>query len=642
MANTFKLKTSAVSGKSPTVNDLQLSELAWNSFDGKLYGKKDNGTASIVEIGAGGGGGGGISSLGGLTASTQTFATGTTGTDFAVSSSTSTHTFNLPDASTTARGVVTTGAQSITGTKTFTAATASDKGLIVKGAASQTANLLEVQNSSGTSLATVNNTGLCGVNESTLTAQLNVTSSAAATVGLRVRGAASQSANFIQTEDTGGTVTWQVVPQNALTYKGALIQLRSASNGANWMNIGMRSGSQYSAIFGFSTGGGAFSTWIGSSAGQRFGDGNSGYNVGVGTQALFGAVGCSAQQSTAIGYQAGYNVSSGGDGTYVGAYAGNTVTTGIGNTCVGISTNGITTGNYNVLIGINTTGAATANNQIAIGQTAVAGGVNAVAIGTNANAAANSMNMRWGGASRLTGDSNGQLGINEGTPGAQVHITAGAAGTKGLIVKAAASATANLLECQNSAGTVQSLFSASGKLTLGSTAAGSEHLVVQSGGANSVPASFYPNAATSSSTEAIRIYKYDNDSTADNTFVRFYINAGSSASGSGRICANGGGFVQFGTFSDVSLKTNIVDLPSQLSNVRAMRPVEFDWRDGSGHQIGFIAQEVETVYPDLVGHDGGLKTLVGLQKNEARLIKCIQELADKIDALEARIAALEN
>jgi len=55
MANTIKLKTSAIQGKSPLVSDLQISEFAWNSFDGKLYGKKNDGTASIVEIGGGSG-----------------------------------------------------------------------------------------------------------------------------------------------------------------------------------------------------------------------------------------------------------------------------------------------------------------------------------------------------------------------------------------------------------------------------------------------------------------------------------------------------------------------------------------------------------------------------------------------------------
>ena len=56
MANTFRLKRSSVQGRVPSTGDLQLGELALNTYDGKLYTKKDNGSASIVEIGAGGGG----------------------------------------------------------------------------------------------------------------------------------------------------------------------------------------------------------------------------------------------------------------------------------------------------------------------------------------------------------------------------------------------------------------------------------------------------------------------------------------------------------------------------------------------------------------------------------------------------------
>lgn len=64
----------------------------------------------------------GLSSLNNLNASDQVFATGTTGTDFNIASTDSTHTFHIPSASATARGLVTTGVQTFAGAKTFTAA----------------------------------------------------------------------------------------------------------------------------------------------------------------------------------------------------------------------------------------------------------------------------------------------------------------------------------------------------------------------------------------------------------------------------------------------------------------------------------------------------------------------------------------
>jgi hypothetical protein len=47
----IKMKRSAVAAKVPTTSDLELGELAVNTRDGKLYLKKDDGTASIVEVG---------------------------------------------------------------------------------------------------------------------------------------------------------------------------------------------------------------------------------------------------------------------------------------------------------------------------------------------------------------------------------------------------------------------------------------------------------------------------------------------------------------------------------------------------------------------------------------------------------------
>jgi hypothetical protein len=63
-------------------------------------------TSGTLNATGGGGGGGGITSLNGLTGATQTFAVGTSGIDFAISSSGTAHTFNLPTASASNRGAL--------------------------------------------------------------------------------------------------------------------------------------------------------------------------------------------------------------------------------------------------------------------------------------------------------------------------------------------------------------------------------------------------------------------------------------------------------------------------------------------------------------------------------------------------------
>lgn len=79
MANKIQVKRSAVAAKVPTTGDLDLGEIAINTYDGKMYIKKDDGTASIVQIGAGGGGSGDVVGPASATDNAITRYDGTTG-----------------------------------------------------------------------------------------------------------------------------------------------------------------------------------------------------------------------------------------------------------------------------------------------------------------------------------------------------------------------------------------------------------------------------------------------------------------------------------------------------------------------------------------------------------------------------------
>jgi len=158
---------------------------------------------------------------------------------------------------------------------------------------------------------------------------------------------------------------------------------------------------------------------------------------------------------------------------------------------------------------------------------------------------------------------------------------------------------------------------------------------------------------TTDSSPCIELSKGSATTTTAQVFMRFQTNqTGTPAVGNGSITANGVAAATFTAWSDRRLKENIVDLPSQLANIMALRPVEFDYIEsmGGGHQLGFIAQEVQEVYPDVVGEGAdGMLTLADMNKNDARLIKAIQEMktimdaqATTITALTARITALET
>jgi hypothetical protein len=184
----------------------------------------------------------------------------------------------------------------------------------------------------------------------------------------------------------------------------------------------------------------------------------------------------------------------------------------------------------------------------------------------------------------------------------------------------------------------------SGNLLVGTTTVVGKANIVQASQQSSGYTLFLQHTWTGDvGVAGLYIAKRDNNSTTSQILVRFSIN--NDAAGQGQINGNGASQAAFGTFSDRRLKENIVDLEPQLANICALRPVEFDYieSEGGGHQISFIAQEFEEVYPDAIGErSDGMKTLTGWGKTEARLVKAIKELKAELDTVKAELATLKG
>ncbi len=90
-------------------SDGNIDKLLWNNTTKTLFCGVDQSSTTGI----------GITTINSQIGGTQTLVTGTAGIDFAISSAANIHTFNIPDAGATARGLVTTGVQTIAGSKTF-------------------------------------------------------------------------------------------------------------------------------------------------------------------------------------------------------------------------------------------------------------------------------------------------------------------------------------------------------------------------------------------------------------------------------------------------------------------------------------------------------------------------------------------
>jgi len=109
--------------------------------------------------------------------------------------------------------------------------------------------------------------------------------------------------------------------------------------------------------------------------------------------------------------------------------------------------------------------------------------------------------------------------------------------------------------------------------------------------------------------------------------------------------------------SDLSLKDDIAPIESGLSIVERLRPVSFSWRANmdaevsNENSLGFIAQELEQVLPELVSIANNTTGLKAINYNGIIPVNtaAIQQLNEKVmkletenEELKARLDALEK
>jgi uncharacterized protein YaiE (UPF0345 family) len=108
------------------------------------------------------------------------------------------------------------------------------------------------------------------------------------------------------------------------------------------------------------------------------------------------------------------------------------------------------------------------------------------------------------------------------------------------------------------------------------------------------------------------------------------------------VVANG---TSWTTGSDIRLKTNIEDINYGITSVMALSPKKYNYINNADKKcLGFIAQEVINILPELIDTPEDSETMMGIEYQAfiPVLVKAIQEQQVLIESLTARITTLEG
>lgn len=308
-----------------------------------------------------------------------------------------------------------------------------------------------------------------------------------------------------------------------------------------------------------------------------------------------------------------------------------------------------------------------------------AGSVQTAQLGNITNiASSTSLTLQTGSTptTAITVDASQNVGIGTTNPSAQGKLvvkSSGTTSTSGLAVQASANdsflaltndgSVFNIQATYNSTGSYQPIafgtgggermrIDSSGNVGIGYTIPNSKLMVSES--ANPAQTAYFENTNTSTFTQRVASFNASRNTTngtykfiscsISNVAEKFYVfDSGSVYNSTGT----------YGTISDIKLKENIVDATPKLDKILQLQVRNFNFKTvPNDKQIGFVAQEIEQIFPSLVqtsddkdeeGNELGTTTKqVKTSVLIPILVKAIQELNAKVEAQALEIKALKG
>jgi hypothetical protein len=449
---------------------------------------------------------------------------------------------------------------------------------------------------SGTILLTANSSKLTWTQPGTWTGCVYIGTTAPSCGGLTSSGA------FNITSLTGG----------ALDFDG-LSQLYASSTISS-LFVGYQAGSNVLTVATSSSNtSGPFAVAVGQGA-LKNATSSAYKSVAVGYDALLGSAstgGISSSGSfganTAVGWDALTAFTTGYQNSALGAGALSSVTTGTINVGIGLNAGlGITTATQNVAIGNQVMSQHNGSFNVAIGTVALQGngtGANNVAIGSYAGNAdtsgANDIFLGYGAASTTaSGSNNIALGYDIALPSTN--------GSNQLDI-------GNLIYGTGLNGTLSTV--STGNVGIGTT---TPYAPLEVWGPDSASSTLAFNVVNNASSTVFAVFDGGN-------------------------AELGGTLTQS---SDQRLKTNIqsLDATSSLWLIDSLNPVTFNWIDpnqGTGVQLGFVAQQVQQIFPNLVSTTSATALTPGGTLG-LNYIGLISPIVSAIQALSSELSSIEN